>query len=90
MGKSNRNLITRKKYNEVKRYDRQQMDMFLDSIYLTAYKDGYKEAVSNLSEKFISEEFKTALKNIKGFGIIKVDRIINIISQTIAQMKGEF
>lgn len=89
MKNSNKSLITRKKYNEVKRYDRQQMDIFLDDIYLTAYKDGYKEAFDYLNKKFISEEFKTVLKNIKGFESTKIEKIINIIIQTIEQLKGE-
>lgn len=82
----NKSLITRKKYNEIKKYDRQQMDIFLDDMYLTAYKDGYKKAFACLVEKFSSEEFKTVLKSIKGFGSTKTEKIINIISE---QMKGE-
>lgn len=82
----NKSLITRKKYNEIKKYDRQQMDIFLNDIYLTAYEDGYKEAFTCLYQKFISEEFKTVLKSIKGFGSTKTEKIINIISE---QMKGE-
>lgn len=85
----NKSLITRKKYNEIKKYDRQQMDIFLDDMYLTAYKDGYKEAFTCLYQKLIGEEFKTVLKSIRGFGSTKTEKIINIISQTIEQMKGE-
>lgn len=89
MKKSKKFLTTRKKYNEVKKYDRQQMDIFLNDIYLTAYEDGYKEAFTCLYQKFIGEEFKTVLKSIKGFGSTKTEKIINIIIQTIEQMKGE-
>ncbi len=89
MLKSKKILTTRKKYNAVKKYDRQEMEDFLNNIYATGYKIGRIEVINYINEQFNSDNFRNALKTIKGFGKIRIDKIINAINEIINSISKE-
>jgi len=89
MLKSKKIIATRKKYNAIKKYDRQEMEDFLNSIYTYGYKIGRIEVIEYIAEKFNSDDFRNALKTIKGFGKIRVDKIINAINEIINSISKE-
>lgn len=72
-----KNLINRKTYKAIKKYDHQQMEEFCTRIYINGYKDGIKEGI-NL------EDIETAIDEVKGIGPIKKARLI----QEIKKMRG--
>jgi len=70
-------LINRKIYKEIKRYDRQEMENFLVNIYHQGYQDGVKDG-----EK---ADFKIKLVEIlektKGVGPKMFDRIMQTVKE---------
>ena len=63
--------INRKEYEKIKKYDRTQMDTFIQSVYKSGFDDG-KSSVPGID---IAEVRKTLL-SIKGLGAKRVGCII--------------
>lgn len=75
------NLINRKKYKEIKAFDRNTMEKFLEDIYGAGYENGMNKAMETLAEKRVHtyQEMREKLLKIKGIGERKVDDILEII-----------
>lgn len=75
------NLINRKKYKEIKTFDRNTMEKFLEDIYGAGYENGMNKAMETLAEKKVHtyHELREKLLKIKGIGERKVDDILEII-----------
>lgn len=73
-------LLNRKIYKKVKKMDRQDMEIFLSSIYREGFKDG-AEASNNADFKI---KLVQVLKDTKGVG----DKTINKVLRTLKEMEG--
>jgi len=89
MLKSKKIIATRKKYNAIKKYDRQEMEDFLNSIYTDGYKIGRIEVINYINEQFNSDKFKKTLGNIKGFGKVRINKIIDAVNEVINSINKE-
>ena len=63
--------INRKEYEKIKKYDRTQMDTFIQSVYKSGYEDG-KKSVPGIDISKISD----ILLTIKGIGEKKAKDIV--------------
>nr|DAN41566.1 MAG TPA: DNA-directed RNA polymerase subunit alpha [Caudoviricetes sp.]DAO71900.1 MAG TPA: DNA-directed RNA polymerase subunit alpha [Caudoviricetes sp.] len=63
--------INRKEYERIKKYDRTQMDTFIQSVYKSGYEDG-KKSVPGIDISKISD----ILLTIKGIGEKKAKDIV--------------
>lgn len=66
------NLLNRKMYKDIKRYDRQQMENFLKNIYSEGFRDGADAGDKADFRIRLSE----VLNKTKGVGEILYDRIM--------------
>ena len=73
--------INRKEYEKIKKYDRTQMDTFIQSVYKSGFDDG-KSSVPGID---IAEVRKTLL-SIKGLGAKRVECIVAALEK---EMKSE-
>lgn len=63
--------INRKEYERIKKYDRTQMDVFIQSVYKSGFEDG-KNSVKGVD----FENVEKALLTVKGIGEKKVKDIV--------------
>ena len=68
--------INRKEYERIKKYDRTQMDTFIQSVYKSGYEDG-KKSVPGIDISKISD----ILLTIKGIGEKKAKDIVAAIER---------
>lgn len=73
--------INRKEYERIKKYDRTQMDTFIQSVY----KNGYTDGVRSVPGIDIAEVRKTLL-SVKGLGEKRVEAILAALEK---EMKSE-
>lgn len=73
--------INRKEYERIKKYDRTQMDTFIQSVYKSGFDDG-KSSVPGID---IAEVRKTLL-SVKGLGEKRVEAILAALEK---EMKSE-
>ena len=73
--------INRKEYERIKKYDRTQMDTFIQSVY----KNGYTDGVRSVPGIDIAEIKKTLL-SVKGLGEKRVEAILEALEK---EMKSE-
>nr|DAI47907.1 MAG TPA: hypothetical protein [Caudoviricetes sp.] len=73
--------INRKEYEKIKKYDRTQMDTFIQSVYKSGFDDG-KSSVPGIDISKISE----ILLGIKGLGTKRVECIVATLEK---EMKSE-
>ena len=73
--------INRKEYERIKKYDRTQMDTFIQSVY----KNGYTDGVRSVPGIDIAEIKKTLL-SVKGLGEKRVEAILAALEK---EMKSE-
>lgn len=85
--------INRCIYKDIKKYDREQMNDFLQDIYETGVKNGYEkslqEASKGLSEeniKALIPEITQEIAEIKGIGIVKLMEIEKILKKHIKEL----
>ena len=71
--------INRKEYEKIKKYDRTQMDTFIQSVYKSGFEDG-TESVPGIDISKISE----ILLGIKGLGVKRVECIIAALEKELA------
>ena len=77
--------INRKEYERIKKYDRTQMDTFIQSVYKSGYEDG-KKSVPGIDISKISD----ILLTIKGIGEKKAKDIVAALERgfEIGQQKN--
>lgn len=63
--------INRKEYERIKKYDRTQMDTFIQSVYKSGFEEG-KSSVPGIDISKISDTLLT----VKGFGEKRVEAIL--------------
>ena len=73
--------INRKEYERIKKYDRTQMDTFIQSVY----KNGYTDGVRSVPGIDIAEVRKTLL-SVKGLGEKRVEAVLAALEK---EMKSE-
>lgn len=74
-------VINRKEYQNIKKKDHNQMNVYLQNIYKNAYMDGFKagtEAVPGIDLSKVSE----ILLGIKGLGAKRVETIIKTLEDS--------
>lgn len=83
-----KNVINRSMYKEIKHYNKQQMEKFLQNIYFEGMKEVYRQ-LSGL-KLFREDEFRELLEieieEEKGIGVKtkqKIDKIVNKIFKTL-------
>ena len=77
-----KNLINRKTYKEIKKMDRQDMELFLAKVYKNGFKDG--TAAGDMADFKI--RLSQTLNKTKGIGIVLYDRIM----QTAKEMEYDY
>ena len=76
-------VINRKEYQNIKKMDHNQMNLYLQNIYKNAYMDGFKagtESVPGIDISKISE----ILLGIKGLGVKRVADILEALEKELA------
>lgn len=87
---SEKQLLNRKMYKDIKRYDREQMELFAKNLYMEGLKDGAKsvEVEVEIDIDSIVNRIKEMLRVRLGIGNIRFNRAN--IEQDIKEMfKGE-
>lgn len=72
-----KNLINRKMYKEIKKYDRQEMERFLANIYKQGFEDG-AEAGDNADFKI---KLVQVLQNTKGVGEKTIEKVLGTVKE---------
>ena len=78
-------VVNRKEYQNVKKMDHNQMNLYIQSIYKSAYMDGFKagtESVPGIDMQQVSD----ILKSIKGIG---EKRAVDIVKALEKEMMKE-
>ena len=78
-------VINRKEYQNIKKKDHNQMNVYIQSIYKSAYMDGFKagtESVPGIDMQQVSD----ILKSIKGIG---EKRAVDIVKALEKEMMKE-
>ena len=70
--------INRKEYEKIKKYDRTQMDTFIQSVYKSGFEDG-KSSVKGIDISKISG----VLLGIKGLGAKRVECIVQALEKEL-------
>ena len=73
-------VINRKEYERIKRYDHNQMNNYVKSIYKSGFEDG-KAAVPGMDIKCID----VVLKNIKGIGEKRAAEIVKALEVELSK-----
>ena len=68
--------INRKEYEKIKKYDRTQMDTFIQSVYKSGFEDG-KSSVPGID----IAEIKKTLLSVKGLGEKRVEAILEALER---------
>ena len=67
--------ITRAVYKDIKRYDHNQMNVFLTRYYINGFNDGLDSA------KIDYDVLKKVLLEVKGIGLVKAEAVINKLKE---------
>ncbi|MSU01897.1 hypothetical protein [Tissierella pigra] len=80
-------LLNRKIYKSIKKYDRQEMEDFLRTIYEEGFKDGFQEGTKTGQQVDVQIELVQFLEHldIKGIGEKTKEKIL----QSYKKRKGE-
>ena len=71
------NLITRKQYKAIKKYDRQQMEIFLTNIY----KDGFQDGANAGDNADFKIKLVQVLQNTKGVGEKTIEKVLDTLKE---------
>lgn len=82
MDKATGFMLNRKKYQDIRRYDHNQMTQFLANLYREGYANGVKAA-----EGLTMDELKEAVLQVKGIGEKKAAEIVAIITEKMEEKK---
>lgn len=85
--------INRTMYKDIKKYDREQMNDFLQDIYETGVKNGcekgLQEASKGLSDTDIvcfMEKLQPEIADIKGIGAVKLAEIMCVVKKHLREL----
>ena len=78
MAIQNKVTINRKEYEKIKKYDRTQMDTFIQSVYKSGFEDG-KSSVPGID----IAEIKKTLLSVKGLGEKRVEAILEALERSL-------
>lgn len=85
--------INRCMYKDIKKYDREQMNDFLQDVYETGAKNGYEkglqEASKGLSDTDIIcfvEKLQPEIADIKGIGAVKLAEIMDVVKAHLKEL----
>lgn len=85
--------INRTMYKDIKKYDREQMNDFLQDIYETGVKNGcekgLQEASKGLSDTDIvcfMENLQPEIADIKGIGAVKLAEIMCVVKRHLREL----
>lgn len=80
-------------YKDIKRYDRETMQEFLQDIYESGIKKGYEKGLQEASNGLSEGETKNIVYNItqeiagvKGIGLIKLKQIETILKEHLKEL----
>lgn len=73
-------VVNRKEYQNVKKMDHNQMNLYIQSIYKSAYMDGFKAGTESVPGIDIAEIQKVLL-SIKGLGAKRVASILEALEK---------
>jgi hypothetical protein len=73
-------VINRKEYQNIKKKDHNQMNVYIQSIYKSAYMDGFKAGTESVPGIDIAEIQKVLL-SIKGLGAKRVASILEALEK---------
>lgn len=73
-------VVNRKEYQNVKKMDHNQMNLYIQSIYKSAYMDGFKAGTESVPRIDIAEIQKVLL-SIKGLGAKRVASILEALEK---------
>lgn len=76
-----KNLLNRKTYKAIKKYDRQQMEDFFKTIYEEGFKDGFKEGAKAAPAIDLKIELVRLLENVKGIGPKTKGKILSTLKE---------
>ncbi|RRJ15491.1 hypothetical protein EHW90_00115 [Lachnoanaerobaculum orale] len=75
-------VINRKEYQNIKKKDHNQMNLYLQNIYKNAYMDGFKAGTESVPGIDITEIQKVLL-SIKGLGKKRVEVILMALEKEL-------
>lgn len=75
-------VINRKEYQNIKKKDHNQMNVYLQNIYKNAYMDGFKDGTESVPGIDIAE-IKKALLSVKGLGEKRVEAILKALEKEL-------
>lgn len=78
-------VINRKEYQNIKKMDHNQMNLYIQSIYKSGYMDGFKAGTESVPGIDIAE-IKKILLSVKGLGEKRVEAILAALEK---EMKSE-
>nr|DAT17800.1 MAG TPA: 5'-3' exonuclease [Caudoviricetes sp.] len=74
-------VINRKEYERIKRYDHNQMNNYVKSIYKSGFEDG-KAAVPGIDIKYIAD----IVRGVKGVGEKRAADIVKALESEMARL----
>lgn len=74
-------VINRKQYLDIKKKDHNQMNQFLQTVYKSAYSDGFKTGVESVPGIDLSK-ISEILLGVKGLGAKRVETIIKTLEDS--------
>lgn len=74
-------VINRKEYERIKRYDHNQMNNYVKSIYKSGFEDG-KAAVPGIDIQYIAD----IVKSVKGVGEKRAAEIVKTLETKMAKL----
>lgn len=74
-------VINRKEYERIKRYDHNQMNNYVKSIYKSGFEDG-KAAVPGIDIQYIAD----IVKSVKGVGEKRAVEIVKALETKMAKL----
>lgn len=75
-------VLNRKEYQNAKKMDHNQMNLYIQSIYKTAYMDGFKDGTESVPGIDISK-IDGVLLGIKGLGAKRVECIVAALEKEL-------
>ena len=80
-------VINRKEYQNIKKKDHNQMNVYLQNIYKSAYMDGFKDGTESVPGIDITE-IKKVLLSVKGLGEKRVADILEALEKGMKSEKN--
>nr|DAO60914.1 MAG TPA: hypothetical protein [Herelleviridae sp.] len=81
-------VINRKEYQNIKKKDHNQMNQFLQTVYKSAYSDGFKTGVESVPGIDLSQ-IRGILLEVKGLGEKRVETIIKALEKSFEKSEEE-